>query len=107
MQKATVVIHVLQALFIPIIMGVTGAAMMQPTPSHSSVKFMFALVSVEWSGDIPIYYSSPSFEYQQRGRVAAESRGGYGGEGWCYWLDGMLICGGVCSAGSRSPALST
>ena len=45
LQRATTGFQVLQALFIPIIMGVTGASMIQSNAAHSSSKFMFALVS--------------------------------------------------------------
>lgn len=43
LQRATTAFQTLQALFIPIIMGVTGASMMQSNEAHSSSKFMFAL----------------------------------------------------------------
>ena len=45
LQTATTGFQFLQALFIPIIMGVSVAAMSQPSPAGSSIKFMFALVS--------------------------------------------------------------
>lgn len=45
LQRATTAFQTLQALFIPIIMGVTGASMIEANAAHSSSKFMFALVS--------------------------------------------------------------
>lgn len=43
LQRATTGFQTLQALFIPIIMGVTGASMLQANAADSSSKFMFAL----------------------------------------------------------------
>lgn len=45
LQTATTGFQFLEALFIPIVMGVTAASMAQPDVAASSVKFMFALVS--------------------------------------------------------------
>jgi len=43
LQRATFGFHVLQALMIPITMGVTGASMLQAGSANSSTKYMFAM----------------------------------------------------------------
>lgn len=50
LQKATHGFHIIQALLIPIIMGVTAASMGQPTPALSACKYMFAMVSIKIPG---------------------------------------------------------
>jgi hypothetical protein len=46
MQTFSTVFHAFQALFIPIIIGVVAAAMLQDGAAPSSEKFMFAMVCV-------------------------------------------------------------
>lgn len=46
MDKATMAFHILQALWIPILMGVVGAAMAQPLPASGPSRYMFALVGL-------------------------------------------------------------
>jgi len=43
MHKATIAFHVIQALWIPVLMGVAGAAMAQPQKSMGASRYMFAL----------------------------------------------------------------
>ncbi|KAI5787735.1 hypothetical protein DFH27DRAFT_528161 [Peziza echinospora] len=43
MQRATSVFIAIQALMIPILMGVVGASLMQKNKAHSSTKYMFAM----------------------------------------------------------------